>query len=350
MFHPDGQYNPNYHTFDETLAYVATSFRASEKWTHVPQATAAIAAMKDLPPVKPEEPPKDEQGEYDALALVIWKEKMGAYMKSMRAYENQMKTGAACIFVDYCTPSMQTKLRGLADFHTDVELNPIEMLHRIRAIASHSNTHEHPIVRQVRRTQDAVSPKQRDNESTESYLLRVDGNLEQHFSFGGTDFILEPLKQTDEYKAALQADEAATKLAMEKEKGAEPVTNATDQLESAAINQYKAIVAWLGLQRGRYGDYQAQVEKAQAIDGTDLYPKSISALKETLSSNAYKPTKSYLDGVKSRQSGGSSNTKKEVDPNAVHHETGLKLPVLYQSKARGEGCFCCGNPNHKLTQ
>ena len=65
----------------------------------------------------------------------------------------------------------------------------------------------------------------------------------------------------------------------------------------------------------------------------------------------YKPTQAYLDQSKARQSKGDGNKKAtHVDVNAVDQKTGLKLPILFQSKAKGEACFCCGSPDHKLNK
>ena len=67
----------------------------------------------------------------------------------------------------------------------------------------------------------------------------------------------------------------------------------------------------------------------------------------------YKPTKAYLEQAKSRSSStgnASHRSQQPMDPNKVDQKTGLKLPVLAQSRAEGEACFCCGSKDHKLNK
>ena len=215
LFQPDGQNNAQFHTFDETLSQMVTKMRTQELYSNSPAVTASIAAVKNLPPKKPRDPTLKVEGDitkgYDEMDLHRWKGEQEAYTKSKIKFENLLKTAAAVIFTDYCTTQMKTKLRGLSDFTSAVELDPITMLERILQLVLHSQTHQQCTVQRLKRLQNALNPTQLDNERVDMYLSRVDGDIDQLISMIGNDFITAGVKKSNEY-TGLDPDEQVEML------------------------------------------------------------------------------------------------------------------------------------------
>ena len=300
-FHPNGQSNTRFHPFDETLAYIVSKLRTKDEWSRVPLASLAIETMSDRSPQAPSTPQKTpvekvEMGkkitvmEYDAVELRTWTDANAKYIKDKQYYDNMMQAGAAIIYDSYCTEAMQTKLRGLSDYTSAVQLDPLTMLERIRSLMVQGTTKEHPIVARLKWLQRALSPKQEDHERTDLYLKRVQGDTTQLFDLIGYEVVDKYTQESDQYRQLSTDTEKATAI-------------------DAGRHEFIAMNAYLGLQRGRYGDFQSTIEGAYALDGTDQFPKDLDKLRETLASDRFRPSKEWQEARKARDKKKSEGSK-----------------------------------------
>ena len=133
---------------------------------------------------------------------------------------------------------------------------------------------------------------------------------------------------------------------------AQKLKNDQEWFLSTARHNFKAMVAFLGLQNGgKYADFQAQVESAFATGAGDIYPTDLSSLAQTLIDERFStPTKEWLEARAKRNNHKERNDRKPPAFDEKKTIEGLPAAVFYQSKAEGEFCYCCGSPDHKFSQ
>ena len=342
LYHPNGVHNPNYHTYVETQDYIVAKLSGDVDWSEAALVVLSIQKLESQRPEEPTVPAKTEpvigsDGKaiegvltYDEIKLAKWKTEHSAWNKAVTKFDQMYQTAAGVIFNKYCTEAMKTALQGLEDYAESVQRDPVVMMKKISLLFHQGSLKKHVVLSTVHWIQRAVNPRQTDDEDIDPYTKRVQDNLGQLYALIGTEFITKKIKETPEYKAA-DADQQKKLLAL-------------------AVESFDTVVAVNGLQKGRYGNFQDIIESSYAMNGEDKYPKSMALLRQTLSNNnAFKPTEEYLQAKQRRQQGKSFTPKKDkpsFDPKKKID--GLPAAVHAQSKMKGEYCYCCGDPNHKL--
>ena len=265
---------------------MATSLKANPEWIDCPEITAAIEAVEHKRPTEPTKPTRDPTTkEYDELLLSAWKTEYAEWKKKVKAYDQMANAAAALIFTKYCSKEMQTKLRALEDYEEKVKLDPVEMLKRIKALVSAGTTRQHPMVRFVRNIKIGFNPQLEDGQSVANYCRVVKTNADIVIEATGWDFLDAKTKKEAGY----------TNLAT-----TVPQADERKKQEEAYIqkkrDQFYVHLAYDGIPRGRFANFQQHIEEAYACDGTDLFAKDLDQLRETLSSERFnKPSQEYLD-------------------------------------------------------
>ena len=329
----------------QQVAHIGATFRAGDSWAECPILADGIETNRYLPPEEPTPPPslrKDDKDEeyrlpqYDEIQLERYKSKMRKYDKDIAIYEQKSIQAAGIIFKTYCTESMREKLTGLPDYTIRVQKDPIEMLRRIKTFVMQGTTKEYEPLTKLRRLQQTFSPKQTDDESLVSFLKRIDGDIEQTATIIGWDLIDRDVESTPDYIAL-------------KTEGTTRSIEAAKALIRKAREQFKAIVAFDGLQEGRYGSFQSSVHRNYAMGTSQDYPADLASLKQTLtdSNMSFKPTEEYKKTKAERKKGGS---------NIPHHFLDLTkkvegLPALVHAQQKHDPfCYACGSKDHKLNK
>ena len=228
---------------------------------------------------------------------------------------------------------MKQELTDLKTWDSQLKKDPVALLLKIRTIVAEGATTVHPILSDVQLVQRTYSPQQDYSHSTESYIKMVQSNTDQYFETMGWDSVDDMAKKRADF-VALSSQYSGTDL-----------TKAQANYILAYRQQYVAILAFTGLQEGRYGTYKSDVQKAYILDGTDIYPASLDNLREVLASGKFKPTKEWHDKQNSRTRDKGPAKKPPFDPNkTIDH---MPAAMFYQQKAKGEACYCCGAPDHK---
>ena len=340
LFHPNSTQDFKYYTFPEILKSMVSKMRANEQWAEAPLVTDALEALESKPPTAPDKPQAvkkivdgKEVLSYDELEIAEWKSKLSQYQHRKDKYDKIYQQSAAYIYEKYCTPRMKQELSDLKTWDTQLKKDPVALLLKIRTVVSEGATTVHPILSDVQMTQRTYSPKQDYTHSTESYIKMVQNNTDQYFDAMGWDSVDSMAKKRADY------------IDLTKQHTGRELTKAQDAYITAYRRQYVAILAFTGLQEGRYGTYKSDVQKAFILDGTDLYPPSLDDLREVLASGKFKPTKEWLDKQNSRKSDKAQAKKPPFDPNK--HIGSMPAAMFYQQKAKGEACYCCGSPDHK---
>ena len=189
------------------------------------------------------------------VELTEWKTDHSQWKTKVVSYDNRYKTAAGLIFQSYCTQEMKRRLTGQSDYYTTVEQDPVAMLLRIRTICQQGTSQEQVYHRMVTQFQRTINQKQGENESTDSYLKRVEDDIDQLFATNGTEFVDHHTRQLPNY-TAIQEDMT---IQDEEERKQRYFQEQEWFLETGRHN-FKAMVAYLGLQRGKYSNYQEEVE------------------------------------------------------------------------------------------
>ena len=262
MFQPKGQTNSNFYAFSETQEHIAQTLRADTEWSSSQEVIQAIATLKEQHPEMPQKPDpiykqKDAEGKpigdpyYDDVELTEWKTDHSQWKTKVVSYDNRYKTAAGLIFQSYCSQEMKRRLTGQSDYYTTVEQDPVAMLLRIRTICQQGTSQEQAYHRMVTQFQRTINQKQGENESTDSYLKRVEDDIDQLFATNGTEFVDHHTRQLPNY-TAIQEDMT---IQDEEERKQRYFQEQEWFLETGRHN-FKAMVAYLGLQRGEYSNYQ----------------------------------------------------------------------------------------------
>ena len=338
QFHPASLDNSRYEDANKIIQDMATELRANPEYVDSPELTTAIESVTPWVPVEPTEPTKTgEPPKYDEVEYEKWKSEMTVHRKKKENYRKLSNTAAATILSKYCTKEMQVQLRALEDFEGKVKLDPIEMLKRIKTLVSAGTTREHPTQRLLKNIELGFHPKMEDGQPLAHYLRIVETQLDTAIEFTGWDFLDSKTKETPTYKAVAS-----------KNIGDEEKETQRQSLLQAIREKFKVHVAYRGIPRGRFGNYQKHLEEAYAVQGIDLFPKDLDTMRETLSSDRFnKPSQEYLDAVKAKN----QRNREAHRSRTFDHEKkieGLPAAVFYQQKQEGEACFACGNPDHKL--
>ena len=275
-----------------------------------------------------ESDPKYSLGTFDELELTQYKTDYSKWKTESTEFDQMFQTASGLIYQRYCTYSMKTQLEGVADW-TTVQLDPVKLLVSIHSLVHQGTLKEHPVLSNVRWVQRTISPRQQDSESHDAYIKRVSGNVAQLYAKVGTGLVDRSVSESQEYKTAKGASD----------------TTAMARLLTEGREAFGTMIAFQGLQIGRYGNYQSLVESAYAISGKDEYPKTFESLRQTLSNSQFKPTPEYLAAKSKRQSNKKEDKRPAFDPKKVID--GLPAATFYQSK-QSEFCYCCGSPDHKF--
>ena len=298
---------------------------------------ASLDAMKKEVPSPPSPPPKlkDEQGneieKYDDLLLIEWKDKNSLYKKQENMYANKMTTIGKHIYDEWCSPDMKSKLRAEPDFDV-IKNDPLKLLPRIRTFQIQGSNKEHPFDARLKAVKDALFPVQGENERLANFLKRVEGSF----------------KQIEDVALVVCTPEAEKLPEYELAEGLDD-EEMMDTIVTQQCTKLMARVCVKGLIPGQYGSYQTDLAREYAADGTDRYPADLASIRDTLSSEVYKPTQEWKDAQKAKQKKLQAKPTPQFDP-GKKGEGGLTKAVLWQANQKGEFCYACGSPDHKLPQ
>ena len=233
---------------------MVSKMRANEQWADAPLVTDALEALKSNPPTSPDKPQpikEDVDGKevvsYDELEMTAYKSQLSQYQQRKDKYDKVYQQSAAYIYEKYCTQKMQQELTRLSTWHSQLKKDPVALLLKIRTIVAEGATTVHPILSDVQLVQRTYSPQQDYSHSTESYIKMVQSNTDQYFETMGWDSVDDMAKKRADF-VSLSSQFSGTDL-----------TNAQANYILAYRQQYVAILAFTGLQEGRYGTYKSDV-------------------------------------------------------------------------------------------
>ena len=161
----------------------------------------------DFDTVKPELSDPNDTGE-----KLIFEKMVEAWVNRKSLFEANWTKTYSYILQNYCTAAMQTALKELPVFETEIKNNPLKLLEHIGVLMHTPMRALYPQLGLIETFARFLNMRQDEKEDILTYMERFKGERQVLKSLIGSKFLEEFTKNTPEYKALGSDSKAQTKL------------------------------------------------------------------------------------------------------------------------------------------
>ena len=264
----------------------------------------------------------------DALDM-IYQVEVEEWVKRKNTYESNSAKAYSLIYDNYCSKTIQDKVKNHLDFESDIRDNPIKLLEVIKTLMHDPEDTVYPMASLTEAVRRVINIKQHENESLLDYSTRFKEARDVAKAHLGT----HPL---DHFVENIPAYHALTDDSAKKE---------------AKDTAYEMWMSYLFVKNSDQAKYGKLVTgfATQLSLGVVQYPKTVKKAIEVL--NKYKHDNA---GKQKKNNDGTNNNNK--DRNRTDNDDNNTTTTVTKTSSEasfaqfGEGlCWCCGKKDHYST-
>eukprot|EP00980_Cylindrotheca_fusiformis_P020217 scaffold7304_cov66-Cylindrotheca_fusiformis.AAC.1 len=229
----------------------------------------------------------------------------------------------AMIYADFCSSTMQIRIKEHPEFETTIYNDPIELLIAVKMLMHNPVRATYPYLSVTDALAKLINVKQKEDESLNDYVERFKQVKSVAKSHLGEDFLDKFVENTKEYQA-INAKDSDTATRQKK-------------LRDEAFDAFTTAVFLRGADRKRYGALIDGFSTQYAL-GNDQYPKTIVAAVDVMSKvkNVNSSSRARNENRDRNNGNGGNNNRNERQASFAQRQQ--------------RRCYCCGSTEHVLPQ